>query len=360
MINLRYHIVSITAVFLALGIGLAFGAAFIDSATVERLDRNLEAIERQNDELRADRDRRQDRIDGFVAAERELRQQGIPQLLAGHLEGVPVLVLAVRGVDEDLVQSTVDAVAAAGAELGGVLWLTDRLALDDDGEVADMASVLQLPSADAARLRSVVATRLGTLFAAAADSTESDDEAGDDEPGDEGLPTEPTLPVEPVPEPPLLAALRAASFLELDPPAVAPEGFTVVPEAGLRLVTVSGPGADLADADVLVPVLERFSRGTVPNVGGPIAVAAQEGPDPNAEATDEFDPAAERVRFVGLLRGAEGLRDRVTTVDDLEAFPGLVAVLLGLEQGAAGRFGHYGVGEGAQSLLPPAPSAEPG
>jgi hypothetical protein len=33
MINLRYHIVSITAVFLALGIGLAFGAAFIDRAT---------------------------------------------------------------------------------------------------------------------------------------------------------------------------------------------------------------------------------------------------------------------------------------------------------------------------------------
>ena len=36
MINLRYHIVSITAVFLALGIGLTLGSTFLDRVTVDR------------------------------------------------------------------------------------------------------------------------------------------------------------------------------------------------------------------------------------------------------------------------------------------------------------------------------------
>ena len=63
MINLRYHIVSITAVFLALGIGLAFGAAFIDRATVEALNRNLTDIENQNSALEEENAELQDQVD---------------------------------------------------------------------------------------------------------------------------------------------------------------------------------------------------------------------------------------------------------------------------------------------------------
>ena len=38
MINLRYHIVSVVAVFLALGIGLALGSTFVDSILVNELE----------------------------------------------------------------------------------------------------------------------------------------------------------------------------------------------------------------------------------------------------------------------------------------------------------------------------------
>ena len=43
MINLRYHIVSLIAVFLALGIGVAMGSTFLDRATVDNLNGQLEA-----------------------------------------------------------------------------------------------------------------------------------------------------------------------------------------------------------------------------------------------------------------------------------------------------------------------------
>ena len=44
--------------------------------------------------------------------------------------------------------------------------------------------------------------------------------------------------------------------------------------------------------------------------------------------------------------------DRVTSVDDLEAFDGLAALTLGIDELRIGRIGHYGVGEDADSLLP--------
>ena len=357
MINLRYHIVSITAVFLALGIGLVFGATFIDRAIVDGVEGNLRAIEEQNDDLRRDNDALQARVAAAAEAEEELREQGLAQLVEGRLEGVPVLVLAVRGVDEDVVRATADAVVAAGAELGGVLWLTERLALDDDGEIADLADTLQLGIDDPSRLRASFARRVGTALAAAAAPVLVPVE-----------PVEPdatttTLPldgVEPTAEPPLLTALRAAEFLELDPPQEPPAGFAVVPEAGLRVVVISGPGAVVSDAEVLEPLLDELTEDAVPQVGGPVVVAAQRGPDEGAEATEDFDPAAERVSFVGPLRTTDGLRERLSTVDDLERFTGLLAVVLALEHGAAGQYGHHGVGEGAQSLLPPEPSTEGG
>ena len=359
MINLRYHIVSITAVFLALGIGLVFGAAFIDRATVEALDRNLTAIERQNEDLQTENAGLERLVGAAAAAEQELREQGLTQLVAGHLTDVPVLVIAVEGVDEDVVRSTADAVVAAGAQLGGVLWLTDRLLLDEEGEIADLAAVLQLGIDDPARLRSSLARRLGTVLEAAAEpvvvedpaTTTTTDPTTEVPPDGEAPPTE---------EPPLLAALRAAEFLELDAPLQPPTGFAVVPEGGLRVVVVSGPGAVLPDSELVVPMLDRLTEDVVPQSGGPVVVAAQRGPDDGAEATEEFDPDLERVVFVGPLRTSESLRDRLSTVDDLERFTGLVAVVLALEHGGVGQFGHHGIGEGAQSLLPPQPSPDGG
>ena len=45
MINLRYHIVSIVAVFLALGIGLALGSTFVDSILVNELKAQVDEFE---------------------------------------------------------------------------------------------------------------------------------------------------------------------------------------------------------------------------------------------------------------------------------------------------------------------------
>ena len=62
MINLRYHIISIVAVFLALGIGLALGSTFVDTILVNEL-------EDQVNEFEADREEAVKQKDAAVAAQ---------------------------------------------------------------------------------------------------------------------------------------------------------------------------------------------------------------------------------------------------------------------------------------------------
>ena len=62
MINLRYHIISIVAVFLALGIGLALGSTFVDTILVNEL-------EDQVNEFEADREEALKQKDAAVAAQ---------------------------------------------------------------------------------------------------------------------------------------------------------------------------------------------------------------------------------------------------------------------------------------------------
>ena len=50
MINLRYHIVSVVAVFLALGIGLALGSTFVDSILVNELEDQVNEFKLDRDE----------------------------------------------------------------------------------------------------------------------------------------------------------------------------------------------------------------------------------------------------------------------------------------------------------------------
>ena len=73
-------------------------------------------------------------------------------------------------------------------------------------------------------------------------------------------------------------------------------------------------------------------------------------------ATDGLTADETRTVFVGPIRDDDALSDRVSTVDDLESFAGWAGVVLALEDLASGQLGHYGVGDGADRLLPAPPT----
>lgn len=338
MINLRYHIVSITAVFLALGVGLAFGSSFIEQATLGQLEANLDDIEGQNDDLEATNDELSSQLAAAATVEVGLRELGLDQLVDDRLTGVPVLVLAPAGISGDVVEAIEATVLAAGAEMAGVLRVTDRFALDDPSELTDLRTVLGLPEADASELRMTTTERVAALLAEASSPAPPSDASGA------------VVEVTPVPMPPLVEQLLGAGFLELDAVDEPPTGFALLPEHGLRTVVVSGPDLDITDDAFLTLLLRELlaENPTDPDAPAPPIVAVQ----PSVPAADQDEPEVDLLPFLGPLRADEALRSRLSTVDHIDSFAGLVALVLALEHVPAGQFGHYGVGDGAQALLP--------
>jgi outer membrane murein-binding lipoprotein Lpp len=321
MINFRYHVVSVVAVFLALGIGIIMGTSVIDRAVVDRLESQQSTLNKNVDEVKAENNRLRADLKAERDAARELADQGSQVLLDGALPGVPVLVVGARGIDTTGLDSLVTLLGRAKADYRGTLWLTDRFTLDNQSEVSDLAEVLGFRSdASVGTLRSAAVTRLA-------------------------LALRPEIGT-PLPNPggDVVTALRDKGFLDYS----APEGVdpTVFPTlaAGTRIVVASGTDAVVPDGQLMLPfvrtlVATRPDRGPVP------VLAVASVPATPAEDT-----------FIGPIRKDRELADRLSTVDDLDQFSGQMAAVLALGDLGAGRFGQYGRGEGAQRLLP-APAA---
>jgi Copper transport outer membrane protein, MctB len=341
MISFRFHIVSLTAVLLALGIGLVLGTTFLDDATVNTLENQLSDLERSLDAAGDRNTRQQQQIDSYEQETAALDEQLGERLFTNQLAEVPVLVVATRGVDDDRIDEVTRAFRQADANLLGTWWLTDKLALDDDNQVSDLGTALQLSTDDVERLRSNLAGQLGDVLFAASDAGRDDAQ---------GLTARPPQTAEG--EPAVIARLREGGFIDYQMPEGVDEDVIVLPASGLRVVFVGGPGAELSPEQIVVPILiELASDGPVP------AVAVEPSIEPSRDGEDP--PPS----LVVDIREDDDLSNRVSTVDDLDRVSGVVATVLAVVDADADPgppvVGHYGLGDGTR-LLPPAPEAAEG
>ena len=347
MINFRYHIVSLTAVFLALGVGLLLGTTFLDDALEDQLRGDL-------DELQHDLDRAGDRnaelrrqLDAFEEEASGLDEQLGARLFDRQLVGQPVLVVAPRGIDEGLVERVTTALDQADAEVMGTWWLTDRLMLDDDDEVTQLAEVLDVSTDDAGRLRNSLAAQLADVLYGAIDLP-----AGSNPGSAAGAVGSGQGPEAAPAEPELLARLREAEFVDYDVPDG--DGDVVrLPASGLRIVVVSGPDASVPLGDAMMPMLTDLTSD-----GQPAPVVAVEPSRVPEDQTDGDEPAE---RLVDVIRDDGNLSNYVSTVDNLDRVAGRVATVLALVDARPGapKIGHYGTEDGTE-LLPPVADPEDG
>jgi hypothetical protein len=313
MINLRYHIVSLVAVFLALGLGIVMGSTVIDRVTVDALNNRLDDVQRSVGAIRDENGR----LKGQVDRGQDFAETARDELLRGHLRNVPVIVVAVAGIDRGPVDDLQTALVGAQATLQGTIWFTPKMRLANDGDVRALATALDLGAVDrpAAARRQALAKVAAARDAATADASP-------------------------------LASLQSAGFITYEGPPTAtstsaslPLSLASLPLANTRYVVVSGAGAQVGDDVLAVPLVQAYAQGSAR------VVAAESGED----------TVGGRAVFVGLLRG-DVVSARLSTVDNLESPMGQTAVVMALEDLAVPRFGHYGVGPGAQRILP-APAA---
>lgn len=317
MINFRFHLISIIAVFLALGIGVIMGTAVIDSAVVDQLESQQAALERRVDEVTSTNDDLRARVGELEGTAEQLSAEGIERVLDGALRGIPTLVLADRGVDEDTVSDLVALLATADAAQQGTIWLTDRFRLDDDDELGDLADALDLSERSPASLRGAAADRLALALRPSSTTNVANDEDAAS----------------------VIDALRRAGFLDVAPAPGQAADTLPMTSAATRILFVTGPQAVVPVEEVGIPLLRALVRADETRTPAALVLAAT--------ALDD-----ERQGLVEAARDDEEVSDSVSTVDGIRPFAGQLAIVLSLQDAGSGRFGHYGREDGAQRLVP--------
>lgn len=370
MINFRYHIVSITAVFLALGIGTALGSTFLDRYTVDLLDRNISSAEDRIRATDAENGRLETQVDDAEARDRELLASGAPQLLDDRLTDVPVLAVVAAGVDGATVDTVEQVLAATGADLRGSLVLTDELAFAD-GVDADLAEDLGLQDPDVRELRAAVEDQLANALLAAgvaaddvADSTTTTTTSTTTvaDPGSEPATTTTPAAVttttvaaptgEPAPigpdgtQPDVLTTLLERGYLRFDAAPGVDPADPLLEAPDYRFVFVSQAGLEASANEILISLLPTgLTAGVLPAVVVSPSVPVRTDPD-----APDLEPSA-----VAIIRDDDELAARYATVDQVETFAGQVSAALALDQVRTAKPGHYGQADGAQAIVPPPP-----
>ena len=305
MINFRYHLVSLTAVFLALGLGIAMGATVVDKATVDTLNSRLKSIEKratntndQNDALRAE-----------VSRWRRFSDQG-DELVRGQLAGgPPVLIVAVRGVDHGTLDALRRTLVTAGATLQGTVWFTAKFRLDKPEDAQALSTILGA-AAKPETLRHTALVALAGAWTSGAGSGP-------------------------------LVALRDAGFVDYDPPAPGQTDLAAIPAPQSQFVVVSDATPDVANDAVATPFVTELAHDAAN-----VVLAAEPGRDAAPKVP------AQRAVFLHGVRSDASLAGRLSTVDNVEDFRGRMAAVLALLALRSGHVGNYGVGPGADRLLP--------
>jgi len=115
VIDFRYHLVSIVAVFLALAIGIVVGATALQGHVEAGLDRASKIEERQIASQRARIKEQQNQI----ASDGEFAQTSAPLLLTNLLSGQKVVLVTAPGADGSTISGITSALDLAGAKVTG-------------------------------------------------------------------------------------------------------------------------------------------------------------------------------------------------------------------------------------------------
>ena len=315
MIDFRYHLVSIIAVFLALALGIVVGTTSLNGGIVDTLKssnnklikdkRNLETDVR---ELRQSVGRRDDFTEGLAA-----------QIVAGRLSGERVLFVAAPGASDGTVKDLQEIVRTAGGTPTGVLRLRDDL-LDPaknqviEDLVAEVAPAgVDLP--DGAPSDKAAVELAAALVAKTSASALSADAAAK-----------------------ILGGFTGADLVQVQAPTGNKSAGTEAATMAV-MVTDGSDGKALDDAGeqrqravlTLARALDDRSQGVV--VTGPVTSADTGG-------------------LLQALRSDGDLRERVSTVDVGDTPYGQVTVVLALDEQDAGGAGRYGEGPGAEAAAP--------
>ena len=313
MIDFRYHLVSLIAVFLAIALGIVIGTTQLNGKVLDDLRGQVSSLEQDKRDLEDNTQQlktQQDNSEAFTTAV-------APALVDGSLTGRSVaLVITDDQVSSDTVDEVTALIGHAGGTVSGTIRLTPAYsdpskasALENYVTGGGLPTSVTLPTnGDAGQLTASVLAQV--LMAKVAGPT----------------PTTADLSS-------VLAGLTSLEVLSADSASVTPANFAVVLTAG----AFKGADADERNAALaeLAAALDAAGEGAV--VAGDTASAGDQG-------------------LVGVVRNDPATSAAVSTVDNVDTIAGQISAVLALGSERDGTSGKYGTGQDTQPV-PPVPAA---
>jgi hypothetical protein len=308
MISMRYHIVSLAAVFLALALGIVLGATKISGPLMTSLQSDKETLSSEHDQLTTDNQN----LTGRVSADEKTAGSVAALTVRGTLPNTNVVLITTQAADPADRDAVLSLLSRAGATVTAQIQVTNDFS--DPARADELRSVAtttlptgvtlpEVPQAGAIAgglLSSVLIAPAGGAAPASAEQSAA-----------------------------VLAALTSAGFITV----------TGTPAAGQSVVILTGPqvtgGGSEADRAAAVAYLANQLSQTATGV----VVAGRTGSEGETGT-------------VGVIRGDTALSAKVTTVDNVDTATGRLAAVLGLVEQKGGGVGRYGFAANAQAQVP--------
>jgi hypothetical protein len=309
VIDFRYHLVSLIAVFLAVALGIVIGTTALNGPILDDLESQVSALEQDKRSLE---DRTQS-LQAQLDTSDEFEIAVAPALVDGALADSKVLLVV---ADEDVETEDVEEISALIAEAGGTVsgQITLTAAFSDPATESSLQNYVTgsgkpagvtLPDTDDAG--ELVGSLLAQVLMIPAGGTEPDGAATSS----------------------VLAGLPALDVLRTDSDSVSAANYAVV------LTTGELTGEDAADRNAnlveLVAALDAGGSGAV--VAGNAVSARDSG-------------------LVGTLRSDPEVSTEVSTVDNASTPAGRISTVLALRAEGEGTSGAYGTGENTSPVPP--------
>jgi hypothetical protein len=332
VIDFRYHLVSIVAVFLALAIGIVVGATALKPATLKVLDRESTHEQQQISSQRANIRS----LENQISADQVFDQAWAPLLLDKLLTGQKVVLVTAPGSDAATISGITSALKQAGAKVTGQVALQPAFfgtTAGTEDALADLAqkdTALGVTSSDKTAQPDPIAGISGQqaaaqVIAAALVTTDS--------PGSTDLPASQVKTI--------LNGFSQQGYLQVSPAS----GSSTLAQATLAVVVIPATQPTLGDTDpanlALISLgaqLRSASRGVV--LAGSLAGSG-------------FGSAIDEV-----INGNTGIQ--LSSVDDADSEDGQILVAQALSYLLLGhKPAAYGVYTGAAPTPAPTPSPTP-
>ncbi len=329
MIDFRYHLVSIVAIFLALAIGIVLGTTALSGPVTKALSKTTGQLQNENENLRSANSALQQQLNGANS----FAQTAAPQLLAHQLDGQRVVLVSAPGAPSQLTGGVTTALKQAGATVTGQITLQGKLFDTSASTQTYLDSLAQNLAAQVKPAGITLAdgtpAQHATQVLASAMLTKSGAPASPGGQGDsQDSPADPAV----------LSGFGQAGFLTASavPSSRATLALVITPA-----VPQAGPSAS-ASNEILGTIVSGFSSASMGTVLA--------GPSGSA------DPGG----AIAAFRGGNGAQ-QISTVDDADTAIGQVTVAWAFgHQLASHQAGSYGTGTGASAIAPsPPPSPSP-